>query len=83
MKAITQDGKRVEIELTQEASIQGGSFPVGGRGGYVAYNGRWYEAAAEDKKGREYIVRWIDVDWNEEDESRRCNWKKPDYVDEQ
>ncbi len=72
---LTINGKTVT--LTQEAYPAGGSFPVGQE---ATYNGHWYEAAAEDNDGNEYIVRWTDVDWSAEDESDACDWDNPNYI---
>lgn len=78
MKVELDNGKIVEVELTQDAYATGGSFPtLGGM-----YNGEWYEAHGEDEGGNEYMVRWTDVNWRVEDEGDACDWNAPDYVQE-
>jgi hypothetical protein len=65
------------LNLTQDPSPAGGSFPVGSE---ATYNGSWYEAHATDNDGAEYIVRWTSVDWDAEDASDACDWDAPDYI---
>ena len=78
MKVQLDNGKTVEVDLTQDAYVTGGSFPTA----WGMYNGEWYEAHAEDEDGNEYIVRWTDVNWGVEDEGDACDWDNPDYVQE-
>lgn len=80
MKTIIYNGKK--ITLTNNATLTGGSFPVGSDG---VYNGNWYESTGHDENGVEYIIRWANVDWEsiaDADEGNACDWDNPDYVDE-
>ena len=67
-----------QLTLTQDAYISGGSFSVGT--GVARYNGNWYEAHAVDEDGKEYMVYWTSVDWDNEDEGDACDWDNPDYI---
>jgi len=78
MKVQLENKKTVELELTQNPFATGGSFPTLGG----VYNGEWYEAHAEDSGGKEYMVRWTNVNWGVDDESDACDWGNPDYVQE-
>lgn len=77
MEVKLENGNKVELELIQDAYATGGSFPAGKD---ANYNGNWYEANAEDSDGNEYMVRWTDVNWDEEDQGNACDWENPNYV---
>lgn len=70
--------KLEEIKLKQDPYPTGGSFPTL----EGTFCGNWYEAAAEDENGNDFMIYWTDVDWDIEDESDACDWNNPDYIRE-
>lgn len=62
-----------QIHLIEDAYAQGGILRVG-----ICELKKWYEAAAEDNQGNQYLVIWeLKEDANPCDESDACDWINP------
>lgn len=81
---------KTKIKLTQQAYIQGyeDSFLRKHNSAGVAqpdgWTGNWFQAAAEDGEGNEYMVYWIpEDDFNpqeDQDWGDACDWDNPVMV---
>lgn len=81
---------KTKIKLTQQAYIQGyeDSFLRKYNSAGVAqpdgWTGNWFQAAAEDEEGNEYMVYWIpEDDFNpqeDQDWGDACDWDNPVMV---
>lgn len=79
-----------EIKLTQQAYIQGNEesflrkYNSDGIAQADGWAGNWFQAAAEDGEGNEYMVYWIpEDDFNpqeDQDWGDACDWDNPVMV---